>query len=317
MNIGLTFKYTFTYLRLFYLRRDLFLLLFSASAAVYTATYIGAFLLLFAGIRALVADEQTLDVSVKYLSEISPGVAIYIGVVCLGLSLVFYLYTLLAGIRAGANFGTDVLYKFAPVWDELNPQKRKNIVAVATFASRISRPVLNSLVPVATFFAGVGYLAFINPWMAPLSIILGGAALFAFIPANIADEKLSRNDFSPDIDEATLTDARPQVRAYMGRTFRAFRARRIISFVNLLILFFAILAVLIFLGPDRLVAALNEQAVILVIVARTSVMSLKRLTLCLRIVSNNIATMDQIFAAVLHGIVPRKVTVDDEGDEEE
>lgn len=318
MNIRKTFLFAIKYLGYFYFRRDPFLFLFSAFVALYTASNVAAFVLIFSALRGMVAGETSVSFSLEFLPALEAQTALYLGLGLFGASIVFFIAALLSAIRTGANFGTSLIYRFEDRWDKIDVNQRKDLVTVASFATRLSRPVLNSLVPIAMFVVGIVYLSATNIFFGPAAFLVGALALFAFVPANKLNLHLRRDGFSYEVKQEELAGQRKEIIRFLSQKFSTYRARRIIAAVNILILFLLLMIAVFLIGPEQLVEYLDEQAVVVIVVIRASILSLNRLTLCLKVINSNIEILPQIFGILERDALPGKVVlVEDGGDDDD
>ncbi len=315
MNIRKTFLFAIKYLGYFYFRKDPFLFLFSAFVALYTASNVAAFVLIFSSLRSMVAGETSVSFSVGFLPVVGTQTALYVGLGLFGASIIFFIATLLSAIRTGANFGTGLIYRFENRWDEIDLNQRKNLVTVASFATRLSKPVLNSLVPIAMFVVGIVYLSATNIFFGPAAFLVGALALFAFVPANKINLHLGQDGFSYEIKQEELAGQRKDIVRFLSQKFSSYRARKIIAAVNILILFLLLMIAVFLIGAEQLVEYLDEQAVVLIVVVRASILSLNRLTLCLKVINSNIEILPQIFAIIEREALPGKVVLVDDDEE--
>lgn len=320
MEIRQTLLVTLSYVRYFFLRRDWFLFAFMTTVGIYSVTFVGAFVMLFHGLSDFMGPNVgSISTGVWFLPALESHVAMNIGVMLLGISAVASLASAYFATHTAGAFGAFLVMRFQPVWDTLDMKQKTALIQTGKSATTYGRLVMVSVVPLTVFAAGIVYLALFNLYLALGVLTLGGVALFVFIPADNVTTKLTKNKFNIDIDGAQLLDQRQGLRTFMAQRLEMFMARRLISSLNVAILFIVIAIAFFLLGPERVVSLFNEQTVVVIVVLRSSMMSLTRVTICLRMARQQLPALLNVQAICREGKLPlvdaTMKNVDDEDEE--
>ncbi len=314
-----TFTHVLRYSRYFFLRRDPWLFGYLTLIFIYSFTFMGAFVFLFLGLQDFISNGSGMVQTELPLPPISSTMAINIGLALLGASAVAAFATVMCAVRAATTFGTNLVFSFEDVWDSLDPGQKRSIVNTAKFAAKYARRIMISLVPLGVFLLGIVYIVTFNPILGLIVLAFGVLAIFVFVPINMLAKRKVSQDFNANVDLATLRATRPGLTSLYMRTLEMFVARRSISSFNVFVLFIAFSAGFFFLGPERLVDLFNEKTVVIIVLIRASILSLTRVTLCLKVANQKGDVMHDVIAMARDRTLPISggSTDPDDGDDDD
>lgn len=306
MQVFKTFKIVGQYLRFFFFRMDAWLIAFIVFVGVYSAFFIGAFLLLFLGLKDFISEKVgVVDTGFWLVPQMSSDSAINAGIALLGLSAIFSMVSTYSAAQTAATFGASMIYRFQDRWDNLSADEKKSIMGTAGFSTKYARLVLMSVMPFSVFVLGAIYLVSYNAILGGIILVSGIVALFGFIPVNLLSEQISESKFDADINADDLLKSRRKLLGFLRGHLDMFVARRLIASVNLLLLFIFIAVAFVALGAEFIVSLFNEQSVVVVLLIRASFLSLTRMTICLRVANKKVGIMEDIWRILQKNQLPR------------
>jgi hypothetical protein len=307
MQVFQTFGIIAQYLNFFFLRLDAWLVVFIAFIGAYSASLIGAFLLLFLGLRDFMGDKiGIVETGFWLLPQMSSAAAVNAGIALLGFSAICSMASTFSAAQTAAGFGVSMVYRFHDRWDKLTSNEKRSILGTAGFATKYARLILVSLMPFSVFVLGIIYLVSYNAFLGVFILTSGIIALFGFVPVNLISRRLTESNFDTNVSADSLIKSKRQLMAYLRSHLEMFVARRFIASVNLLLLFVVVAAAFFILGAEYIVSLFNEQSIVVVVLVRASFLSLTRMTICLRVANTKMDLMRDVLLVLQKSRIPNQ-----------
>ncbi len=304
MKIMQVFSHVRAYVFFFFFRKDIWLYVYLILIALYAAAFMGAFVLLFLGLQDFIVGGEGVVQTDLPLPAMSAQQAINVGLALLGTSALASFAIVYTAARAAATFGVSIVLQFQERWDELTLAQRRQITGTAKFASNFARLIMISLTPLSVFVLGIVYIMNFNPLIGAAVLLVGVGAIFAFVPSEAISRRTEVFDFDPGMDAQELRVSHSKLLGHFVRSLDMFIARRFIAAFNVFVLFLALLIGFTIFGPEGLLSLFNEKAVVIIVLMRASIMSLTRVTICLKVANRKGPVMEDIIRIKRDGALP-------------
>lgn len=310
LNISETLKTTIKF-GLLFARRSNFLLvitlfsLFLSSILFYLGLILFGFLLqnMFAGSSVKIIP------AMSFLNEFN---LLYLVSITIFLALILDFLSSWLVTRACANFGARIVFDN----QKIHPYKKRseitNIFSLGKIATRLSKFLINSMVPLCIAIMGCFILGYFNLifGIVLLVVILVSGTFFAPIHY-ITSKDLRKNDENNKIN---IQSIKATERAYLP-LLRIFLNRKTISTTLNVIIFSLILSIFYFMTYEQIISFFSAELLILLAIFRASITSLSRIMMCFQFVLGNLDNVNILIMCMEGNKVTNLSSVDNQDEE--
>lgn len=253
-----------------------------------------------------------------FMLELPAIHVIEIGIAMLGIAASLSLANVLIGARVCAQFGIEIVSKFESRWPDLDDSQKNAILTTSKFGAVFSKLILRLFVPFTSMAAGTLFLISISPLLGLVMVVMGGAALFLYIPANKATHKNTESQV--DLLGNTKFDSafKRKFFSIILAKFELFILRKFISASSLMLIFLAILVGYLAYGVAGFSGAVDERLIVVILVVRSSMISMKGAALGVTMTNKKMESVKKLSTVLKYATIPEGVSesVDDDDEEE-